>query len=183
MHFLHLHGFVRSQFFFKKKRCSACVNGAAPGVIMYFYSFYLMFMTKVDRIISVSGDLPEEPFVNAERYGTFLPPLVARYNNPLHLVIYKVREWYKNRYVLSFKLLSPVISVDYFRSESFHWKILLLMFCRHFFVDEVMLIYFACLLDSKLITEINKFKKTKSVLLNKRFTESILALRLRARLG
>ena len=80
------------------RRCSTCVNGGTSGIIMYFYMFLMLTNTdKVNRIISRAGNLPDELYLDTERYGTFLSPLISRYNNALDLVILELREKYKNR--------------------------------------------------------------------------------------
>ena len=99
------------------ERYSNCVNGGVPGIMLYFYSLFL-FMTNLNtkRIISRSSHM-----LHVEHYGSFLPPLLGNvYNNALDLKQEKIQKTYRHRYVLEFALMSPVVSVGYFCSESFH---------------------------------------------------------------
>ena len=73
---------------------------------------------KSDVVVSRTGDFPSVDHLDTEHYGTFIPPLMSRCN-ALDLVLLKEQEKYKNRWDMSYKLVSPAISVDYFCSECF----------------------------------------------------------------
>ena len=104
---------------YRKKNNSLFINGGAAGIILYFYSLYLMSETLPDRVVSWSGKLPSDNEPDVKRYGTYLPPLSTRFNNALDLILERVRDKFRERYVLSFKLTSPAVSVDYFISDTF----------------------------------------------------------------